>query len=137
MRFNLPGSIKGHQLADEVRIATGIDVVERYSYYAVDNQVEINGADIEAQAALIQSTIDAHVPDPLYFSEDRRQAHIQTIIDNFNLHSLKGKTPAQIYTMMQNAMDSWTSLADARSDLREWLPLMAAAISWIVIHQDA
>jgi hypothetical protein len=137
MRFNLPNGIKGHQLADEILMATSIDVFDRYAYFPLDNQVEINGADIEAQAVLIQSTIDAHVPDPLYFPSDRKREHIQAIIDHFNLHSLKGKTPAEIFTMMQNAMDSWTSLADARSDLREWLPLMAAAISWIVLDQDA
>jgi len=50
----------------------------------------------------------------------------------FLASQLAGKTPQEIYTLMQNRMDSWTSLADARSDLREWLPLMAAIIAWKV-----
>jgi len=50
----------------------------------------------------------------------------------FLLSQLANKTPQEIYTLMQNRMDSWASLADARADLREWLPLMAAIIAWKV-----
>jgi len=50
----------------------------------------------------------------------------------FNLSQLANKTPQEIYTLMQSAMDSWSTLADARSDLRIWLPLMAAIIAWKV-----
>jgi len=67
-------------------------------------------------------------------------ASISTAIENrdsaisrFNLSQIANKTPSEIYTIMQTAMDNWTSLADARADLREWLPLMAAIIAWKVI----
>jgi hypothetical protein len=36
---------------------------------------------------------------------------------------------------MQNKMDGWTSLADAKADLREWLPLFGAIIAWKVINE--
>lgn len=47
-----------------------------------------------------------------------------------NYAALKDKTPVKIFAIMQARMDAWTSLADARRDLREWLPLMAALIAW-------
>jgi len=50
----------------------------------------------------------------------------------FNLSQLANKTPQEIYTAIQGAMDGWETLADARADLREWLPLMAAIIAWKV-----
>ena len=53
----------------------------------------------------------------------------------FLLSQLANKTPSQIYTQMQERMDSWTSLADAREDLREWLPLFGALLAWKVVDQ--
>jgi hypothetical protein len=55
------------------------------------------------------------------------QADVQTRFDG---SWLQGKTPGEIYTLMQERMDGWTSLADAKADLRVWLPLMAAAVAW-------
>jgi len=88
------------------------------------------------------------------FSEDATIEEIQSIAESFgvalpqveidskanqldvetrlNLSELADKTPTEIYTLMQGRMDSWTTLADARADLREWLPLMAAIIAWKV-----
>jgi len=51
----------------------------------------------------------------------------------FLLSQLANKTPQEIYTQMQGRMDNWSSLADAKSDLREWLPLIAAVIALKVI----
>lgn len=48
--------------------------------------------------------------------------------------AIKGRTPQQIYTAMQASIDGWTSLAQAKADLRNWLPLMAAAIAWEVLQ---
>ena len=44
--------------------------------------------------------------------------------------ALADKTPAEIYALMQARMDKWTTLAEARADLREWLPLLAALAVW-------
>jgi hypothetical protein len=46
--------------------------------------------------------------------------------------ALASKSPDEIYTLMQGQIDGWASLAEAKADLRVWLPLMAAAIVWLV-----
>ena len=48
----------------------------------------------------------------------------------FLLSQLANKTPQQIFTAMQEKMDAWGSLSDAKADLKEWLPLMAAYMVW-------
>lgn len=45
---------------------------------------------------------------------------------------LKGKTPVEIYTAVQGAIDGWGSLAAAKADLRVWLPLLFATLAWEV-----
>ena len=71
-----PMNIRGHQLADEILQATGFDVLERYSFYTPD-QVRIAGDDVAAAQAAIQAVIDVHVPNPLYFPEDRERARAE------------------------------------------------------------
>jgi len=68
-----PNNFRGHQLADEIKKATGLDVVNRYVFYPSD-QFRISGDDIATAQAAIQAVIDAHEPDPLYFPEDRQRA---------------------------------------------------------------
>lgn len=46
--------------------------------------------------------------------------------------ALRDKTPGEIFAIMQARMDAWATLADARKDLREWLPRMAALLAWAV-----
>lgn len=62
-----------------------------------------------------------------------QEANRTDVEARFLLSQLANKTPQQIYTAMQNSMDGWASLADAKSDLREWLPLLAAIIAWKVV----
>ena len=80
----------------------------------------------------IQAVIDAHDPEALSAGEIK-QAHRDDARARFLLSQLANKTPQEIYTQMQGRMDNWSSLADARDDLREWLPLIAAVIAWKVI----
>ncbi len=54
------------------------------------------------------------------------------VLDRLAAAALIDKSPTQIYTQMQTQIDGWTTLAEAQDDLREWLPLMAAAIVWLV-----
>ena len=49
------------------------------------------------------------------------------------LPMLKG-TPTQIYTAMQSQIDSWASLADAKANLRVWLPLIIATLAWLIMR---
>ena len=51
----------------------------------------------------------------------------------FLLSQLADKTPEEIYVLMQNVIDGWGNLGQAKEDLKEWLPLMAAVIAWKVI----
>lgn len=48
------------------------------------------------------------------------------IIARYAQTELAGKTPDEIYTLMQTAVDNITSLAEAKTFLRKWLPLMAS-----------
>lgn len=50
----------------------------------------------------------------------------------FDASVIKNKTPAQIYTALENQIDAWTTLADAQADLRDWLPLLGAIVAWKV-----
>lgn len=47
---------------------------------------------------------------------------------------LLDKTTTQIYTQLQNQIDSWQTLADAKSGLRTMIPLIAAAT--LLLYQD-
>ena len=80
----------------------------------------------------IQAVIDAHDPEALSAGEIK-QAHRDDARARFLLSQLADKTPEEIYPLMQNRMDGGSNLGQAKSDLREWLPLMAAVIAWKVI----
>jgi hypothetical protein len=53
-----------------------------------------------------------------------------------DLAALHNKTPAGINTMMQGAIDGWTSLAQAKADFRVWLPALVAALGWTVLREQ-
>jgi hypothetical protein len=50
------------------------------------------------------------------------------------LTALRGKSVAEIYDIVQNRIDSWTSLAEAKADFREWMPLLVAAVAWDIMQ---
>jgi len=80
----------------------------------------------------IQVVIDAHDPEALSAGEIK-QAHRDDARARFLLSQLADKTPEEIYVLMQDKIDNWSNLPQAKSDLREWLPLIAAVIAWKVI----
>ena len=82
-----------------------------------------------------QSTADAVVAAHDPEGELPRVLNAKAVKQAFLDSALANKTPVEIYTLMQGAIDGWTSLADARSDLRKWLPLIAAVIAWKVVDQ--
>ena len=85
-----------------------------------------------ADEQAIQTVINAHDPEALSIGEIR-QSNMEYARARFLLSQLADKTPEEIYVLMQNRMDGWQNLAQAKTDLREWLPLMAAVIAWKVI----
>lgn len=64
------------------------------------------------------------------------QANVHDVQLRFAAHALKGKTPAEIYTLVQGRIDGWSNLAAAKSDLRDWLPLLAAGLACMVMERD-
>ena len=86
----------------------------------------------DANEGEIQAVIDAHNPNALSVGEIK-QAHREDARARFLLSQLGDKTPEEIYVLMQDKIDNWSNLPQAKSDLREWLPLIAAVIAWKVI----
>ena len=64
------------------------------------------------------------------------QAEVSDVNARFALSVLSNKTPQQIYTAVQNQVDSWGTLAQARAGLRELLPLLAAILAVKVQKRD-
>lgn len=50
--------------------------------------------------------------------------------------AIHGMTPAQIYTSVQNSINSWTTLAQVKADLANWLPLIVAGDAWTVFEDQ-
>jgi len=63
--------------------------------------------------------------------EEDKVTYTVDVRSRLDMAGLRDKTPAQIYTQLQNQIDAWADLADAKSDFREWLPLLAAAVVWL------
>ena len=136
-KLTYQGLFKAHLLADELQAAfpvwSGVTSEGTSRMQSKPDGTEVylfvpDGAD-EGE---IQVVIDAHDPEALSAGEIK-QAHREDARARFLLSQLANKTPEQIYTQMQGRMDNWSSLANAKSDLREWLPLIAAVIAWKVI----
>jgi hypothetical protein len=41
---------------------------------------------------------------------------------------LAGKTPDEVYSIVQGRINGWSSLADAKADFLEWMPLLFAYV---------
>jgi hypothetical protein len=127
MRFSIT-TVRGDQLVDEINAATGLGLTNEAVVVYLEGAVEIVAPPEHYTA--IAAVIAAHVPQAVWNDEDQARVNADDVCAHWNLVALKDKTPAEIYALMQGQMDTWTTLADARRDLREWLPLMAAAIAW-------
>ena len=82
---------------------------------------------------------EAHNPADLSTGEQAVQTvatHKADVKARYLVHALKNKTPTQIYTYIEGQIDGWNSLADAKTDLHAWLPLIGAAIAWAVMEAD-
>ncbi len=78
--------------------------------------------------ALAQAVLDAHDPEAL----SAAQQACQDFLMAWHNGVLVGKTPAQIYQIMTGQIDKWASLAEAKADLRAWLPLMGMALGYLL-----
>ncbi len=84
---------------------------------------------------LIAPTVLAH--DSLALTLNQ-QEQIDIRLNNIDIRDrilssgLRDKSPSQIYTQLESQIDAWASLSEAKVDLKTWLPLMAAAIVWML-----
>ena len=106
----------------------------------VDGEPLPDALEINPTAAMIRWKNEIGDPGPYEISYEytpraitQQKLNREEVRARFLASQLANKTPQQIYTAMQDAMDGWGSLADAKSDLREWLPLMAAILAWKVV----
>ena len=94
-----------------------------------DGRIDYSRELIAQEQITADAVVAAHDPNGKLPSEANRD----DVRTRFLLSQLANKTPEEIYTLMQSRMDGWQNLAQAKTDLREWLPLMAAVIAWKVI----
>ena len=65
-------------------------------------------------------------------AKEGKQASFEDVLARLANSPLADMSPADIYTAMQTRIDGWGSLAAAKADMREWFPLMTAAIFHLV-----
>lgn len=77
-----------------------------------------------------------HLPPPPTPQELADVAALADVQTQWHAAALHNKTPQEIRTAMQNAIDGWTSLAQAKADLRAWLPMLTAGLAWTVFRDQ-
>ena len=82
-----------------------------------------DGATPEDEGAAL-AVLDAHDPSAMTAEQQAERDFLAA----WRGGALVGKTPADIYRALDARIGGWASLADAKADLREWLPLMGAAL---------
>lgn len=133
-KLNFKGNFKSYLLADQLQSVLGWNGVTAEGTTRLQSrpgEVDVF-ADDSTPEQDVQAVVDAHDPEELSLGEIK-SANKLDAEQRFLLSQLAEKSPEQIYTVMQTRMNNWTTLADARADLSEWLPLMAALIAWKVV----
>jgi hypothetical protein len=100
-------------------------------YFAVEEPL-----DQEAMAALsaeCETLVATYDPALLTPEEQARQEQAESRSRWAALTALRGKSVAEIYDVVQNRIDGWTSLTEAKADFREWMPLLVAAVAWDIM----
>lgn len=87
--------------------------------------------DAEALRPVCQDVLGAHDPD----AKTAEQQSYEDFLTAWRNGVLAGKTPAQIYEGMTTQINGWASLANAKADLRDWLPLIGAAL-WYLLRGE-
>lgn len=114
------------------------DMVDARRRFVSRLEVVLSTSLTPEQDTAIRNAINAHNADTLtvgQVAEDTRKVARNDARQRFLQHAIAGKTPEQIYTLIQGEIDGWASLTDAKNDLRAWLPLLASAVAWLVIEE--
>ena len=99
---------------------------------------EWRGPGDQPTGAELQAAYDAWVVEWQAAEQAEQEAEANRVAMRlrFAAHVLAGKTPAQIYTFLQDRINGWTKLSDAKSDLADLLPLLATSLAWMVMERD-
>lgn len=99
--------------------------------------VQVREGVTQAVLQSLRDTILSHNADDLTPEQQAAldaEGHRAEVRARFATSVLKDKDPAAIYTALDNQIESWSTLADAKADLKSWLPLLAAAVAWLVVE---
>lgn len=106
--------------------------VERIAFY-FDVEEPLEGEALEALTTACEALVAAYDPNLLTAGERVRQEQAESRSRWAALTALRGKSVAEIYDVVQNRIDGWESLAEAKEDFREWMPLLVAAVAWDIM----
>lgn len=81
---------------------------------------------------------EGNTPDPADPLPPPTQAALNRaeVQSTFEADQLHGRTPAEIKTLVENQIDGWTTLTQAKTGMKKLFPIMAQAIAWLVIDQE-
>jgi hypothetical protein len=128
----MPRTVRGHPMA----AGTPNEVDGALAWYFKTDapldpaEVDLLQTECEALAAAYDSTL-------LTAGERVRQEQAESRSRWAALSALRGRSVVEIYDVVQNRIDSWTSLAEAKADFREWMPLLFAAVAWDIMKDTS
>lgn len=112
---------------DEIPDGGGDTIAEKLATWRSRTYAKPSEAVVEA--ALVDTVIPAVEAEQTEQTE--REIGKSEALTRLKNSPLANRTPDEIYTVMQNQIDGWQSLADAKQDLRSWLPLLAVAVMYL------
>lgn len=134
MNFSKTGSVRIEQLRHEINTQVVEFPLMAIQWNQSAKTIEIE--DIDGLATQykneIQAVVDAHIPLEDYFGDEVKRKQSSKVDTRFLTSQIANKTPEEIYAFLQNKINSWSNLQQAKKDLAEWLPLMASIIAWKV-----
>jgi hypothetical protein len=88
-----------------------------------------------ADRSAVRAAVRDH--DPARQTPRQQQAiHRATARQGYRLATFADRSPQQITSYFEGQIDGWTSLAEAKADLRVWLPLFAQVLTYLVVEED-
>lgn len=100
--------------------------------------VHLTAAPTPEQEMQLREVVREHNPanlTPEQQAAAARRTHAADTRARFANSALANRSPQQIYDTLTARINGWSSLADAKSDLAAWLPLLAAAVAWLVVEE--
>lgn len=95
--------------------------------------VRVDWEEIPSQEIIdsVNVIIDNHDPADLS-QEEITVINQDTVLEWLRNSPLADMNPQEVYNAVQNQIDGWTSLADAKESFREWEPVLWAVVMWLV-----